>query len=203
MLVWIFFLLFSPASSHRVKNSLCSQGYLNWCARKKILLLVFLFAFFPPPLIFTLLGVSVSHFIIALKNGHVVPPTKFLVLSFSVVHVSVDIKIYSKKRLDFVVVFSLISPFPSYLYSFILLLTSIVHTSIWFKITLARRGDPVRVKVGMSLRNGMWHGLRNDIIMQNLVYRKWRKEINLTGKHLRISAAPFRGANLREHTDTW
>ena len=29
---------------------------------------------------------------------------------------------------------------------------------------------PVRVKDGMSLRNGMWHGLRNDIIMRNLIY---------------------------------
>ena len=29
---------------------------------------------------------------------------------------------------------------------------------------------PVRVKDGMSLRNGMWYGLRNDIIMRNLIY---------------------------------
>ena len=27
----------------------------------------------------------------------------------------------------------------------------------------------VRVKDGMSLRNGMWLGLRNDIIMRNLI----------------------------------
>ena len=33
----------------------------------------------------------------------------------------------------------------------------------------------VRVKGGMSLRNGMSHGLRNDIIMQNLIYGKWCK----------------------------
>ena len=37
---------------------------------------------------------------------------------------------------------------------------------------------PVRVKGGMSLRNGMWHGLRNDIIMRNVKYGNWRKEIN-------------------------
>ena len=37
---------------------------------------------------------------------------------------------------------------------------------------------PVRVKGGMSLRNGMWHGLRNDIIMRNVKYGKWRKELN-------------------------
>ena len=30
----------------------------------------------------------------------------------------------------------------------------------------------VRVKGGMSLRNFMWHGLRNDIIMRNLIYGK-------------------------------
>ena len=40
-------------------------------------------------------------------------------------------------------------------------------------------------------RNGMWHGLRNDIIMRNLIHGKWRKEINLTGKHECVIAAPF------------
>ena len=30
--------------------------------------------------------------------------------------------------------------------------------------------NPVRVKGGMSLRNGMWHGLRNGIIMWNVIY---------------------------------
>ena len=38
--------------------------------------------------------------------------------------------------------------------------------------------EPVRVKGGMSLRNGLWHGLRNDIIMQSVKYGNWRKEIN-------------------------
>ena len=28
------------------------------------------------------------------------------------------------------------------------------------------------VKGGMSLRNGMWHGLRNDIIMRDVKYGK-------------------------------
>ena len=36
----------------------------------------------------------------------------------------------------------------------------------------------VRVKGELSLRNGMWHGLRNNIIMRNVKYGKWRKEIN-------------------------
>ena len=33
-----------------------------------------------------------------------------------------------------------------------------------------------RVKDGMSLRNGMWHGLRNDIIMRNVKYENVAKE---------------------------
>ena len=36
--------------------------------------------------------------------------------------------------------------------------------------SLFSQEKPVRVKGGMSLRNGMWHGLRNDIIMQNIIY---------------------------------
>ena len=47
----------------------------------------------------------------------------------------------------------------------------------------------VRVKGGMNLWNGMWHGLRNDIIMRNLIYGKWRKERNSTGRHARVSVA--------------
>ena len=35
-----------------------------------------------------------------------------------------------------------------------------------------------RVKDGMSLRNGMWRGLRNDIIMWNVKYGKFRKGTN-------------------------
>ena len=57
------------------------------------------------------------------------------------------------------------------------------HIVAWAKISLVlSRGNntrsrtcvvminAVRVKGRMSLRNGMWHGLRNDIIMQNLIY---------------------------------
>ena len=33
----------------------------------------------------------------------------------------------------------------------------------------------VRVKGRMSLLNGMWHGLRNDIIMRNVIYAEWLK----------------------------
>ena len=31
----------------------------------------------------------------------------------------------------------------------------------------------VRVKDRMSLRNGMWIGLRNDMIMRNEIYAEW------------------------------
>ena len=34
------------------------------------------------------------------------------------------------------------------------------------------RPGAVRVKGGMRLRNGMWHGLRNDVIMRNVKYGK-------------------------------
>ena len=56
----------------------------------------------------------------------------------------------------------------------------------------------MRLKGGMSLRNGMWHGLRNDIIIQNVMYRKWPKEINQTGKHGPVFAEPFFGGNSSE-----
>ena len=38
------------------------------------------------------------------------------------------------------------------------------------RFSAAVSGEAVRVKGGMSLRKGMWHGLRNDIIMRNLKY---------------------------------
>ena len=34
----------------------------------------------------------------------------------------------------------------------------------------------------MTLPNGMWHDLRNGIIMQNVIYAEWLKEINSTQK---------------------
>ena len=34
----------------------------------------------------------------------------------------------------------------------------------------------VRVKGGMSLRNGMWHELWNGIIMQNVIYMERLKK---------------------------
>ena len=42
--------------------------------------------------------------------------------------------------------------------------------------TLARL-KPRRVKGGMSLWNGMWHGLLNDIILGNVIYAECLKEI--------------------------
>ena len=67
------------------------------------------------------------------------------------------------------------------------------------KVTCGNSG-PVRVKGGMRLRNSMWHGLRNDIIMRNLIYGKWRKEKKFNRKaYGRVSRAFF-GANLSEHS---
>ena len=37
----------------------------------------------------------------------------------------------------------------------------------------------MRVKGGMSLRNGMWHGLRNDIVMWNVIYAEC---LNMVGQ---------------------
>ena len=48
----------------------------------------------------------------------------------------------------------------------------------FYRMAKSRSDLTVRVKEGMSLRNGIWHGLRNDITMRNLIYRKWRKQIN-------------------------
>ena len=58
----------------------------------------------------------------------------------------------------------------------------------------------VRLKGGMSLRNVMLHGLRNDIIMQNLIYGKWRKEKTLYWKACAHLCRPFCGANLSEQS---
>ena len=46
------------------------------------------------------------------------------------------------------------------------------------KDTRGQGAKPVMVKGGMSLRNSLWHGLQNDIIMCDVKYGKWRKEIN-------------------------
>ena len=49
----------------------------------------------------------------------------------------------------------------------------------------------MRVKGGMSLRNGTWDGLQNDVIMRNVKFGKWRKAIDKNEKHTRVFAAPF------------
>ena len=45
-----------------------------------------------------------------------------------------------------------------------------VNSSHVFIVGEKGNDHSVRVKGGMSLRNGMWHGLRNDIIMRNVMY---------------------------------
>ena len=46
----------------------------------------------------------------------------------------------------------------------------------------------VRVKYRISLRNGMWHGMTcgNSIIMLNVIYAEWFKELNSTEKRARL-----------------
>ena len=63
----------------------------------------FLFSFFSPPLIFHLLAASISHFLTATTKIFILLPAKFVSVaffsracSFSVIHVTVDIKIQSK-----------------------------------------------------------------------------------------------------------
>ena len=41
----------------------------------------------------------------------------------------------------------------------------------------------------MSLQNGMWHGLRNGIILRNVIYAEWLK------KYIKLKSAPFFGIN--------
>ena len=43
----------------------------------------------------------------------------------------------------------------------------------------------------MSLRNGMWHGLRNDIIVRKVKYENRCKEIRKNEKRALVFAAPF------------
>ena len=55
----------------------------------------------------------------------------------------------------------------------------------------------MRLKGGMSLRNFMWHGPRNDIIIQNVIYTKWPKEINYQESMRASLPRHFFGGNLR------
>ena len=69
-----------------------------------------------------------------------------------------------------------------FFFNFEFILFSLDRNSIGINITLITAfwlcRTPVRVKGGMCLWNGMWHGLRNDIIMQNVIYADCLKEIN-------------------------
>ena len=80
-----------------------------------------------------------------------------------------------------------------FFFNFEFILFSVDRNSIGINITLITAlwlcRTPVRVKGGMCLWNGMWHGLRNDIIMQNVIYADCLKEI------IRLKSAPFFGAN--------
>ena len=74
------------------------------------------------------------------------------------------------------------SMFFFFFFNFEFILFSLDRNSIGINITLITAfwlcRTPVREKGGMCLWNGMWHGLRNDIIMQNVIYADCLKEIN-------------------------
>ena len=66
-----------------------------------------------------------------------------------------------------------------FFFNFEFILFSVDRNSIGINITaLWLSRTPVRAKGGMCLWNGMWHSLRNDIIMQNVIYADCVKEIN-------------------------
>ena len=65
------------------------------------------------------------------------------------------------------------------------------------------RFSTVTVKTGMSLRNGMCHGLRNDIIMWNVIYGKWREEKTFNRKACAPLCHAIFGANLSEQSICW
>ena len=58
----------------------------------------------------------------------------------------------------------------------------VTGSSVSLAVEILRKNDTGEGK--RSLRNGMWHGLRKDIIMGNVKYGQWRKETNKTEKHL-------------------
>ena len=53
-----------------------------------------------------------------------------------------------------------------------------VMESFFGKKRFLSRVRAVRVKGETSLRNGTWHGLRNDIIKRNVICAEWLEEIN-------------------------
>ena len=58
--------------------------------------------------------------------------------------------------------------------------TTVIHANsvsfLTYLSTIMIEFRTVRVKSRMSLRNGMWHGLRNDIIMRNVIYGNGAKK---------------------------
>ena len=59
----------------------------------------------------------------------------------------------------------------------IVILSDLIKLSLSFKTKTS-----VRVEA-----DGMRYGLRNDMIMRNVIYAEWLKEINSTKKHSRLS----------------
>ena len=58
---------------------------------------------------------------------------------------------------------------------------------------------PVRVKGGKSLRNGMWNGVRNGIIMQNTIYVGNK----LTEERVMFSRQIYKSSSFFDAADSW
>ena len=56
---------------------------------------------------------------------------------------------------------------------------------------------PVRINGGKSLRNGMWHGVRNGIIMRNTIYA----ENKLTEERILFSSQFYKSSTFFDVVD--
>ena len=60
------------------------------------------------------------------------------------------------------------------------------------------RQNPVRVKGGKSLRNGMWNGVRKGIIMRNTIYAVYK----LTEERVMFSRQFYKSSSFFDATDS-
>ena len=61
------------------------------------------------------------------------------------------------------------------------------------------RQNPVRVKGGKSLRNGMWNGGRKGIIMRNTIYAVYK----LTEERVMFSRQFYKSSSFFDAADSW
>ena len=69
------------------------------------------------------------------------------------------------------------------------LATLLRQTKLYQSMCKRMNKKAVRVKGGKSLRNGMWHGVRNGIIMRNTIYAGNKlTELNFRANFIRAAA---------------